>query len=158
MTTVSELTDERYKQIDSIVDQTILDKFIQSTECIENDLLDKKIESFEIYKYLLTIMLNQCQICQNNYIIFTTQIKTNVMKVKELIEKLSQFNPETEVRIEMTDPTDFRYVNEVDDVELGEKDYDDYSDDDFELDEDGEIDYDLLKESSKVVIINGGNC
>ena len=60
MTTVSELTDERYKQIDSIVDQTILDKFIQSTECIENDLLDKKIESFEIYKYLLTIMLNQC--------------------------------------------------------------------------------------------------
>ena len=40
------------------------------------------------------------------------------MKVKELIEKLSKFNPETEVRIEMTDPTDFRYVNEVDDVEL----------------------------------------
>jgi hypothetical protein len=60
MTTVSELTDERYKQIDSIVDQTILDKFIQSTECIENDLLNKNIESFEIYKYLLTIMLNQC--------------------------------------------------------------------------------------------------
>lgn len=60
MITVSELTDERYKQIDSIVDQTILDKFIQSTECIENDLLNKKIESFEIYKYLLTIILNQC--------------------------------------------------------------------------------------------------
>jgi hypothetical protein len=80
------------------------------------------------------------------------------MKVKELIEQLSKFNPDQEVRVEMTDPTDFRYVNEIDDVKLGEKDYDDYSDDDFELDEDGEIDYDLLKESSKVVIINGGNC
>jgi hypothetical protein len=80
------------------------------------------------------------------------------MKVKELIEQLSKFNPDQEVRVEMSDPTDFRYVNEIDDVELGEKDYYDYSDDDFELDEDGEIDYDLVKESSKVVIINGGDC
>ena len=80
------------------------------------------------------------------------------MKVKELIEQLSKFNPDQEVRVEMSDPKDVRYVNEIDDVELGEKDYYDYSDDDFELDEDGEIDYDLVKESSKVVIINGGDC
>ena len=80
------------------------------------------------------------------------------MKVKELIEQLSKFNPDQEVRVVMTDPTDFMYVNEIDDVELGEKDYDDYSDDDFELDEDGDVLYDLVKESSKVVIINGGNC
>ena len=80
------------------------------------------------------------------------------MKVKELIEQLSKFNPDQEVRVEMTNPTYFRYVNEIDDVELGYKDYDDYSDDDYELDEDGDVDYDLVKESSKVVIINGGNC
>jgi len=58
--TVTELTDERYEQIDSIVDQTIVNKFIQSTEYIVIDLLDKNIESSEIYQYLLTIMLNQC--------------------------------------------------------------------------------------------------
>ena len=80
------------------------------------------------------------------------------MKVKELIEQLSKFNPDQEVRVVMTDPTDFRYVNEIDDVKLGEKDYDDYNDYDFELDEDDDVDYDLVKESSKIIIINGGYC
>ena len=58
--TVTELTDERYEQIDSIIDQTIVNKFIRSTEYVQNDLLDKNIEASEIYQYLLTIMLNQC--------------------------------------------------------------------------------------------------
>jgi hypothetical protein len=58
--TVTELTDERYEQIDSVVNQTIVNKFIQSTEYVQNDLLDKNIEASEIYQYLLTIMLNQC--------------------------------------------------------------------------------------------------
>ena len=58
--TVTELTDERYEQIDSIIDQIIVNKFIQSTEYVQNDLLDKNIEASEIYQYLLTIMLNQC--------------------------------------------------------------------------------------------------
>ena len=60
MITVTELTDERYKHIDSIVDQTVVDKFIRTTEYVQNDLLDKNIEASEIYQYLLTIMLNQC--------------------------------------------------------------------------------------------------
>ena len=60
MITVSELTDERYEQIDSIVDQTVVDKFIKTTEHIQINLLDKNIEASEIYQYLLTIMLNQC--------------------------------------------------------------------------------------------------
>jgi hypothetical protein len=58
--TVTELTNERYEQIDNIVDQVIINKFIQSTEYVQNDLLDKNIEPSEIYQYLLTIMLNQC--------------------------------------------------------------------------------------------------
>jgi hypothetical protein len=78
------------------------------------------------------------------------------MNVKELIEELSKFDLETEVRIEGIDPTDWRYVNDIEGIELGELDYDDYDDEDYELDEDGEPDYDRLKESSKVVIINGG--
>ncbi len=60
MITVTELTDERYEQIDNIVDQTIVNKFITSTEYVQIDLLDKNIEASEIYQYLLTIMLNQC--------------------------------------------------------------------------------------------------
>jgi hypothetical protein len=78
------------------------------------------------------------------------------MTVKELIEELSKFNLETEVRIEGVDPTDWRYVNEIQGVELGEKDFEEYNDEDFELDEDGDPDIDMLKESSKIVIINGG--
>ena len=78
------------------------------------------------------------------------------MTVKELIEELSKFNLETEVRIEGVDPTDWRYVNEILGVEVGEKDFEEYNDEDFELDEDGDPDIDMLKESSKIVIINGG--
>ncbi len=78
------------------------------------------------------------------------------MTVKELIEELSKFNLETEVRIEGVDPTDWRYVNEILGVELGEKDFEEYNDEDYELDEDGDPDYDRLKDSKKVVIINGG--
>jgi len=78
------------------------------------------------------------------------------MTVKELIEELSKFNLETEVRVEGTDPTDWRYVNEILGLELGEKDFEEYNDEDFELDEDGDPDIDMLKESSKIVIINGG--
>ena len=78
------------------------------------------------------------------------------MTVKELIEELSKFNLETEVRVEGMDPTDWRYVNEIEGIYLGEGDLEEYDDEDYELDEDGEPDYDRLKDSKKVVIINGG--
>ena len=78
------------------------------------------------------------------------------MTVKELIEELSKFNLETEVRIEGTDPTDWRYVNDIQGIRLGEGDLEEYDDEDYELDEDGDPDYDRLKDSKKVVIINGG--
>ena len=81
------------------------------------------------------------------------------MTVKELIEQLQKFNPEQEVRVEMTDPTDWTYQNPIEyDLRLGEKDYEEYTEDDYELDEDGDPDYDRVKESSKVVIIDGGGC
>ena len=81
------------------------------------------------------------------------------MTVKELIEQLQKFNPETEVRVEVTDPTNWTYQNPIEyDLSLGVKGYEEYNDDDFELDEDDYPDYDRVKESSKVVIINGGGC
>jgi hypothetical protein len=81
------------------------------------------------------------------------------MTVEQLIEELKQFDPKTEVRIEGTDPTDWRYVNEIEGIRLGEGDDDleEYDDKDYELDEDGDPDYDRLKDSKKVVIINGGS-
>jgi hypothetical protein len=78
------------------------------------------------------------------------------MTVKELIEELSKFNLETEVRVEGVDPTDWRYVNDIQGIRLGEGDLEEYDDEDYELDEDGDPDYDRLKDSKKVVIINGG--
>jgi hypothetical protein len=40
------------------------------------------------------------------------------MKVKELIEKLKTFNPETEVICSVTDPTDFTYKVPIEDIRL----------------------------------------
>jgi hypothetical protein len=71
------------------------------------------------------------------------------MTVKELIEELSKFDLETEVRIEGTDPTDWRYVNDIQNVELGEDDDEMYDEEDY--DENGDV-----LESSKIVILNGG--
>ena len=79
------------------------------------------------------------------------------MTVKELIEELSKFNLETEVRVEGVDPTDWSQVNDIQGIRLGEgDDLEEYDDEDYELDEDGDPDYDRLKDSKKVVIINGG--
>lgn len=81
------------------------------------------------------------------------------MLVKELIEQLQKFDPDKEVRVEVTDPTDWTYQNDIEfDLTLGEKEYDEYDDDDYELDEDGNPDLLVVKESSKIVIINGGSC
>jgi hypothetical protein len=59
------------------------------------------------------------------------------MTVKELIEKLGEFDPEMEVRIEGFDPTDWRYVNTICGIEVGTGDEDD--------------------EDEEFVLINGGD-
>lgn len=40
------------------------------------------------------------------------------MTVKDLIEQLSEFNPETEVICSVTDPTDYTYKVPIDDIRL----------------------------------------
>lgn len=68
------------------------------------------------------------------------------MTVKELIEQLQQFDPETEVMVEVTDPTDWTYQNPIE--------FNLYLDDRKEDEDDDEDD----NKSGPVVIINGGNC
>lgn len=60
MITVTELTDERFVQIDSIINQSVVDKFIDAATNVETELLNENIDASEIYSYLLTILLNQC--------------------------------------------------------------------------------------------------
>lgn len=60
MTTVSELNDERYVQIDSKIDEELVNKFIDITTDLQIEMSKHDISAEEMYSYLLTIMLNQC--------------------------------------------------------------------------------------------------
>jgi hypothetical protein len=60
MTTVSELNDERYVQIDSKINEELVNKFIDVTTNLQTEMLKHDISAEEMYQYLLTIMLNQC--------------------------------------------------------------------------------------------------
>lgn len=73
------------------------------------------------------------------------------MNVKELIEQLSQYDPETEVMGMVTDPTDWTYKVDIESIEFDSPHDDgsvDYDDNDY--DEDDEY------VGKKVVLINLG--
>ena len=72
------------------------------------------------------------------------------MTIQELIEQLSKFDSQTEVLIECTDPTDYRYTLEPISIELGEPVIGDDEDwDDFHNEENEYI-------GEQVVLINIG--
>ena len=71
------------------------------------------------------------------------------MNVKELIEILSQYDPETEVMGMVTDPTDWTYKVDIESVEY-DNPLDDGDIDDDTFNEDGEY------VGPKVVLINLG--
>jgi hypothetical protein len=79
------------------------------------------------------------------------------MTVKQLIEKLQEFDPETVVVGTCTDPTDFTYINTIESVELGDP-IDSNGNSYFE-DEDEDKDYDEEYNyiGPKVVLINIGD-
>ncbi len=74
------------------------------------------------------------------------------MNVKELIEQLSQYDPETEVMGMVTDPTDWTYKVDIESIEF-DSPHDDGSvdNDDNDYDEDDEY------VGKKVVLINLGD-
>ena len=57
---VQELNEERYEVIDTLVNNSDVIDFINSVEKIQKSLMTKDIQANEMYRYLLTIMLNQC--------------------------------------------------------------------------------------------------
>jgi hypothetical protein len=60
ISSVQELNEERYEIIDTLVDNSDVIDFINSVEKIQKTLMTKDIQANEMYRYLLTIMLNQC--------------------------------------------------------------------------------------------------
>jgi hypothetical protein len=56
---VSELNDERYVQINDLVSEDAVMNFIDACEVIETELAEHNIDAKEMYKYMLTLMLNQ---------------------------------------------------------------------------------------------------
>jgi hypothetical protein len=56
---VSELNDERYVQINDLVSEDAVMNFIDACEAIEIELAKHNIDAKEMYKYMLTLMLNQ---------------------------------------------------------------------------------------------------
>ena len=58
--TVSELNDERYEVIDNLISKNEVDDFCNAVESIQNILIKNNIDAKEQYKYLLTLMINQC--------------------------------------------------------------------------------------------------
>lgn len=65
------------------------------------------------------------------------------MTVKELIEELKKFDPNTEVRIQAVDPTDWVYQNEIEGI--------------YETSSNWESDWDEDGEGHKVLVIDAGN-
>lgn len=56
---VSELNDNRYTEIDKIVDPMLVNNFIDAVEAIQGQLAEGGVDTPEMYQYLVTIMLNQ---------------------------------------------------------------------------------------------------
>ena len=56
---VSELDSDRYTKIDKLVDEASVNNFIDAVETIQMQLEEKGVDAYEMYQYLVTIMLNQ---------------------------------------------------------------------------------------------------
>ena len=72
------------------------------------------------------------------------------MTVQELITQLQQFDPNMEVRVKGTDPTDFEYQNEIERIEEDVTNWEEEMDD-VEWDDDGNV-----IAGKKIVVIDGG--
>jgi hypothetical protein len=50
------------------------------------------------------------------------------MNVQQLIEQLKRYPADTEVKVTVTDPTDWKYMVDIESVEMDEPQYDDMED------------------------------
>ena len=58
--TITELTDEEYIFVNKLANDKLVNDFIKVTECLEVDLMNNNIDANQIYRYLVTLMINQC--------------------------------------------------------------------------------------------------
>jgi hypothetical protein len=58
--TITELTDEEYVFVNKLANDKLVNDFIKVTECLEVDLMNNNIDANQIYRYLVTLMINQC--------------------------------------------------------------------------------------------------
>ena len=58
--TITELTDEEYIFVNKLANNKLVNDFIKATECLEVDLMNNNIDANQIYRYLVTLMINQC--------------------------------------------------------------------------------------------------
>ncbi len=81
------------------------------------------------------------------------------MKIKDLIEQLSKFNPETEVLGTFVDPTDYTYKVDVQSIYLGSP----FDSNGYNVIDDSEDDFDTMYDDEgeyigeKVLLINLGD-
>ena len=57
--TITELTDEEYISVNNLANDKLVNDFIKATECLEVDLMNNNIDANQIYRYLVTLMINQ---------------------------------------------------------------------------------------------------
>lgn len=57
---VTELNDERYVEIDSVVNDELVHQYLNAVEQLQLNMMQHNISAPEMYRYLLTLMLNQC--------------------------------------------------------------------------------------------------
>ena len=58
--TITELTDEEYIFVNKLANDKLVNDFIKVTECLEVDLMNNNIDANQIYRYLVTLIINQC--------------------------------------------------------------------------------------------------
>jgi hypothetical protein len=58
--TITELTDEEYIFVNKLANDKLVNDFIKVIECLEVDLMNNNIDTNQIYRYLVTLMINQC--------------------------------------------------------------------------------------------------
>jgi hypothetical protein len=60
LNSVTELDDTRYVEIDKVVDEKLVKTYLNSIEDIQRQTAEYNITAYEMYQYLLTLMINQC--------------------------------------------------------------------------------------------------
>jgi hypothetical protein len=60
LNSVTELDDTRYVEIDKVVDKRLVNTYIDVIEDMQIQMAEHNITAYEMYQYLLTLMINQC--------------------------------------------------------------------------------------------------